>query len=766
MKKIINGWQLLSLLLVMLFTFTFTACEKGREVQEDNSGQGGAKGRYVEKQVPFDKGGILSFRGLEDGKIRLLSDTGIFDSSDQGESWEEWKSTPQEMRSDIESGMVNSAVISGKGSVFYSAGQTYKLMMPDGNIKPVLLEEFLQGSDKEQGMIWGGEFTDSGDFLCMGREKIYQLDIQSMEVKHIYGEESQDSEYIGDKSFCTAGDKLYITDSRMEVRSNGTPKLTDVNIESFDLTTFESLGRQEILEQFVKEGAGNSYGFTMIPEQNGKALYLIGQDGIYRWQIDGTAIEKIFNGQLGQMMSESVLGGAAFGENSLMLLYPDSESDRPYDHPMLFKYIYDPDAALQPEKTLTIYSMYEDYRIRQAIAAYRKTNTDVAVAYEVGMTGEDGMTRTDALKILNTNIMAGKGPDIMMLEGMPIDSYLDKGILMDISDVVEEVDSSDGILMNIADAYKKGEFIGAVPTYFAVPLIYGKESLLAQAADLEGLVSVTEAQRAAYPEAKDILGDITPVSMLKFLTSTSSPAWISQDGTIDKEKLIQFLHGAKRIVDAQGNIDTEFIGELEDDSTALDMAPFMSSVAYIANSMGFSDAQLSLGNLKGNTGMMQMVSMMRKMGDSGFDKAGGQAGNVFIPLKTFGVSAKSGDPNTAKEFIRYLLTGGQTISGEGWPVNEAVFDKAQEKPESVRLGVINPVNDMDGSSYELEWVWPSKEDFQKLKTIIGTLDTPAVTDEMINRSVMQEGMKCLRGELTVDEAAEAIVSGVNLYLAE
>lgn len=766
MKKIINGRQLLSLLLVILLTFSFTACEKSSEGKKNSSGQGGSRGRYVEQQVLFDKGAIITFNELEDGRIRLLADTGIYDSEDQGESWEKWKDMPQELRTDIESVYVNIAVISREGGIFYSVGGEYKLMMPDGRIKPVHLETFMEGYDKEVLQIWQAEFTGAGDLLCKGQNKIYQLDAESLAVKHVYGEEAQDTEIIVDQSFCTAGDKIYVVKSSTNIRDNGISELTDVNIEAFDITTFESLGRQEMLEQFFKEKSENLYGIEILPEYSGKALFLIGQDGIYRWQTEGSAIEKIFNGELGQMMSESIVGGAVFRENSLMLLYPDYESDTPYEKLRLYKYFFDPDAALEPDKTLTVYSMYEDHKIRQAITSFRQNNSDVAIVYEIGITGEDAVTRTDALKILNTNIMAGKGPDVLMLEGMPIESYLEKGILMDISDVVEEVDSTDGIFQNIAGAYKKGDTIGAVPTCFAVPLIFGKDNLLEQAGNLEGLADVAETLRAENPDAENVLGDVTPVSMLKCLTAISSPAWISQDGTIDKEKLVQFFKNVKRIVDAQGNADKEYIGELEDDSAVLEMTPFMTSVENTAGRIGYTDAQLSLGNLKGNMGMMQMISIIRKMGDSGFAKAVGQTENVFIPLRTVGVSAKSSDAHTAKKFVHYLLTANQKKSWTGWPVNEAAFNRTMDKPESVELGVVNPVNDEDGSTYELEWVWPGTEDFQELKTLIKTLTTPSVTDEMINRAVLREGLKCVRGEVSASEAADTILSSVNLYLAE
>ncbi len=57
------------------------------------------------------------------------------------------------------------------------------------------------------------------------------------------------------------------------------------------------------------------------------------------------------------------------------------------------------------------------------------------------MSGEDSVTVSDALRTLNTDIMAGKGPDVLILDGMPVENYIQKGLLEDITDTVESARS-------------------------------------------------------------------------------------------------------------------------------------------------------------------------------------------------------------------------------------------------------------------------------------------------------------------------------------
>ena len=110
-----------------------------------------------------------------------------------------------------------------------------------------------------------------------------------------------------------------------------------------------------------------------------------------------------------------------------------------------------------PEKELKAYAFSDSTELRQAIAMYQKANPDIYINLELALSGSDAMTVSDALRTLNTNIMAGKGPDVIFLDGMPVQNYLQKGLLTEIGDLVKEVEDSDGLFENILSAYKTDE---------------------------------------------------------------------------------------------------------------------------------------------------------------------------------------------------------------------------------------------------------------------------------------------------------------------
>ena len=78
---------------------------------------------------------------------------------------------------------------------------------------------------------------------------------------------------------------------------------------------------------------------------------------------------------------------------------------------------------------------------------FQKKYPDVYVNIETGMSGDDSVTDTDALKVLNTEIMAGTGPDVLLLDGISEDTYIEKGMLEDLSGVLKDTD----IMSNIKD---------------------------------------------------------------------------------------------------------------------------------------------------------------------------------------------------------------------------------------------------------------------------------------------------------------------------
>ncbi len=67
-------------------------------------------------------------------------------------------------------------------------------------------------------------------------------------------------------------------------------------------------------------------------------------------------------------------------------------------------------------------------------------------------------------------------------------------------------------------------------------------------------------------------------------------------------------------------------------------------------------------------------------------------------------------------------------------------------------------------SYEM--VPTPEEDIQKITKMVESFSVPALQDDVIKESVVEQGAKVLKGELSPEEATDAIMQKVNIYLAE
>ena len=52
---------------------------------------------------------------------------------------------------------------------------------------------------------------------------------------------------------------------------------------------------------------------------------------------------------------------------------------------------------------------------------------------------------------LNTEIMSGEGPDVLLMDNLDAENYIERGMLEDISGIMEKA----GILENIQKAYEE-----------------------------------------------------------------------------------------------------------------------------------------------------------------------------------------------------------------------------------------------------------------------------------------------------------------------
>ena len=141
------------------------------------------------------------------------------------------------------------------------------------------------------------------------------------------------------------------------------------------------------------------------------------------------------------------------------------------------RYTYDKDVAAVPEHTLQVFGLSESDTIQQAVIGFQRKNPDVKVEFKTSGK-EAGEVSSDDIRTLNTELLSGKGADVLLLNGLPADAYIEKGVLCDLTKLAKGLMKENRYLENMMNntLQKDGKIYG-IPVKFTVPVLYGDEQI-------------------------------------------------------------------------------------------------------------------------------------------------------------------------------------------------------------------------------------------------------------------------------------------------
>ncbi|MDE5598733.1 MAG: extracellular solute-binding protein, partial [Lachnospiraceae bacterium] len=364
-----------------------------------------------------------------------------------------------------------------------------------------------------------------------------------------------------------------------------------------------------------------------------------------------------------------------------------------------------------------------------------------------------------------------------ILDNMPVDSYIEKGLLADLSPVLENLDGEDALFENVIEAFRREDKIYEIPCEIQIPIIFGEKAYISGITDLKEMADAMENLREKYP-GKDICGFCTADSIMRLFSMTSVPYWKTDKGTMDREALTDYLTQVKRIYDAQ--MDTlgeevidryydlsamyrEIYGySLDDNSDWIRMGP-----NYIDYVMGLR--RLIVATLEGDYDYAMLVSMqqMAEYEDCEFRLMNP---DIFYPQTLAGISAVSENRVRAEDFLRHLLgKENQSSLFSGFAVNKAAFDIIRIESEEAEDGEVYgdmSMMDEDGKVVNLKSYRPTVEEIRILQNWIESANTPYIEDDLLEEVVYEAGADYLNGSQSLEDTLDAIEKKVALYIAE
>ncbi len=386
--------------------------------------------------------------------------------------------------------------------------------------------------------------------------------------------------------------------------------------------------------------------------------------------------------------------------------------------------------------TLTIYALEDSRIIRSAISNFKTSHPEVKVEFQVEGVEESAATRSELIRALNAKLFAGDGPDILLLDGLPADSYVEKGVLYDMGRTVTE---NTELYPGIREAYSQGGSCYMIPARIGVPVYTGTKDVIAHAGSLEELAGFASQAKLPY---------FTKISYGKLIEDFYpyyAEMFIKDGNQIDKEGLERFLIQIKMIADnvpAAENTDKD-----ETDDSLRDM--------------GLGECSLSVSVLKGMSYQWaaEHFSLARNV-----DGELTAVGDWFVPYSLMGINNASTSKELAMEFINEVLSEEmQTVYflDEGFPVNQKSARQWQNTDEEFIAGLMSPTsNEVVHISY------PDQEERNQLFGYISNLKTPVYQDDILLEMIVSEAGDYFKGVESVEKTVDRIINKANLYMEE
>ncbi|HEX3076575.1 MAG TPA: hypothetical protein VHQ24_06915, partial [Lachnospiraceae bacterium] len=453
--------------ITILAVATLSACSsKGKEDQSK------AKGRYVESEVKMPK------EIGNDAEVQLIkNENGLpiivaYQNTDQGvnitqyslQENGEWSTEPITWLEGIGKKPVRDGklMMDGKGNQYFFYNEIkddsffcHLLVKTEGGTWREIT--FSDWNKYNEGDGFAYYETPRGVGVLENGNIVAQMGLRM----NIYNPES--GEIIDGRDIDNDYDVSYMKTNRNQIII---PKINQEKYSVSGIGIFQGDNIQKEPEVIDYKSTTEAYSIQLAV--NGKDdILMLDTEGIHVLKSGTTLWNTVVIGSMNMMYMPTVgcMGLLEDNKNDYYALYVNDEYQ-------LMKYTYDKDMNTLPEKELTIYTLADNTMLRQAAVKFSQMNPDVMVSINVAIPEGNVDSKTDYIKALNTKLLSGSGEDIIVLDGLPTTSYIEKSVLLDMSDIIKPMVDSKELLGNVMNDYITDGKVYFVPTrinpYFSV----------------------------------------------------------------------------------------------------------------------------------------------------------------------------------------------------------------------------------------------------------------------------------------------------------
>lgn len=497
-------------------------------------------------------------------------------------------------------------------------------------------------------------------------------------------------------------------------------------------------------------------GYSLYPGADSDFL-LVGNGGIYSYNLGDAQVKKLLDFIDSDMSSSYVYHLSAVSEKELYGVMADDMTGEE----ALMKFTKVDPKDVTDKTVLTLACYYLDWEVRKYVVEFNKSNPDYRITitdYSQYDTDED---YTAGITKLNTDIVSGKMPDILLLnDNIPVESYAAKGLFEDLYFYIDQDTElkREDYFQNVLKVHENNGELYCLPSRFIIYTVTGKTADVGNGTGwtLQELKDVL----AAKPEGTQVFSGMTRQEMLYYSIRMSGNQfidWESGKCNFNTEGFISLLEFIK-----------DFPEELPED--------------YWEKDMGMSwDEQLRQGKVLLDQTVLDSFSgynYLKKafFGEDitmiGFPSENKKGSAIGANIK-LSMSSKSKNKDGVWQFLRYFLTEEyQEKDNYGWPLSlkqaELMAQKAQKKPtyedENGNQVEYDEIYNINGVDIVIEPM--TQEEVEEVLGFIQSVDQLYTNNQALIDIISEEAAPYFAGQKNVKEVVDIIQNRVQIYVSE
>lgn len=413
----------------------------------------------------------------------------------------------------------------------------------------------------------------------------------------------------------------------------------------------------------------------------------------------------------------------------------------------------------QPEgkTTLKVWGLDTDSKVDKYLTSYMADNPDVRVVIENGISSGSGESAkaspTEALKQLNTELLAGGGPDILIMDDMDAASYIELGLLEDISPLIEE---AEGLLPAVTQAsrYEKDGKLYAMPAGI---------SLLVEAARTGAQVDFTDSETFLQSlEGQNLNTALWFSNIMAYWYRTEIDPLIQKEGKIDRSRLKDFYETLNRYEDYEPEDDVPRAFFNYDNMTVNPLDEYWNIIygTEFFSKEGRHKVDAAVDYLHYIKSVQELCHYQRE-GALQFHFRQNDRGYLYIPMINAAINKNSKNKALAEEYVKYLFSeDGQKLVRENGmlPVNGKITmdEMNQKQPDTFYR---NGQEGVEVSAFK-------DRDIAQISRAFENLSQPLSADASVMEIIMTGAAGYINGELSLDQALDSAMNKLDIYLAE